>query len=711
MKKLVILESPGKAATVGKYLGKEYKVVACKGHLRDLPKSTLGVDIENSFTPKYIPIKGREKIIKEIKESASSADAVLLATDPDREGEAIAWHIASLLNLPDAEKNRVTFNEITSKAVTAGIKNPRTIDTDLVDAYQARRVLDRIVGYKLSPLLWKKIRRGLSAGRVQSVVTRLVVDRENEIRAFVPKEYWRADLIVSPEKKPDAEFEAHFYGNAETGKKAELPDAQSADAVEAAVKGQTPVLAAIKRDTKARAPFPPYITSTLQQDASRRLGYSSKRTMKLAQDLYEGMNIAGRGKIGLITYMRTDSLRLSDEIVEEARGYIRGRFGGEYLPKTRRVYKTKKSAQDAHEAIRPTSVELTPDVVKDSLLSDHYRLYKMIWERFIACQMVNALYDTVTLDITCGGYLFKASGRTLKFAGFTALYGEANEEEAEEGALPELTEGDVLLNRGLKKTQLFTQPPARYTEATLIRAMEEKSIGRPSTYAPTISTITEREYVEKEGKALKPTELGEVVTELMVDKFGEIIDVEFTARMEESLDDIAEGRRNWRDVVADFYKDFDAELQKAETELADVRIKVPDKETDVSCPNCGAKMVIKNGRFGKFLACPRYPECKTALPMAQETPGICPKCGARVMERKSAKGYKYYACEKNPACGFMTWDKPLEEKCPNCGKPLFRRYTREERKVYCAFEGCGYRREYKPRGKAKQTASGRPNEK
>jgi len=711
LSKLVIVESPGKAATIGKYLGKGYRVMASMGHLRDLPKSTLGVDIEHDFEPKYIAIKGREKMIKEIKDAAAAADGVILATDPDREGEAISWHIAALLDLPTGVKNRVTFNEITHKAITAGIKKPRTIDTSLVDAYQARRVLDRIVGYKLSPLLWKKIRRGLSAGRVQSVVTRLVVDRENEIRAFVPKEYWHVDLTVAPEKKPASEFIAHFYGDAATGKKVELPDAAAADNVVKTVDGKTPVLAAIKRDTKARTPFPPFITSTLQQDASRRLGFTSKKTMKLAQDLYEGFNIEGRGSVGLITYMRTDSLRLSDEIVDSARDYIRDKFGANYIPASRRAYRAKKGAQDAHEAIRPTSVELAPDIVKRSIPNDHYKLYKIIWERFIACQMANAIYDTATLDVVCGGYLFKASGRTLKFPGFIALYGEVRDDDDEEGALPELTEGDTLLNRGLEKTQLFTQPPARYTEATLIKAMEEKNIGRPSTYAPTIGTITDREYVEKEGKVLKPTDLGEVVTGLMLEKFEDIIDVEFTARMEKNLDGIADGNEKWRKVVEDFYSGFDAELKKAEIELAEVRIKVPDKETDVLCPNCGAKMVIKNGRFGKFLACPRYPECKTALPMAQETPGICPRCGARVMERKSSKGNKYYACEKSPACGFMTWDKPLAEKCPSCGKPLFRRYTREEKKVYCAFEGCGYEREYKPRGKARQTASGTPDEK
>ena len=713
MAKLVIVESPAKAKSISKYLGRGYEVVASMGHLRDLPKSTLGVDVDNDFEPRYIPIRGKDKTIKEIKAKVAKASAVYLATDPDREGEAISWHLAALLNIDLTEKNRVTFNEITKNAVVAGIKNTRTVDLNLVDAYQARRVLDRIVGYKLSPLLWKKVKKGLSAGRVQSVVTKLVVDRENEIRAFVPEEYWIVDLVCAPAERPEQEFTAHYFGHVDSAKKEELHTREDAEEVLRAVEANPPKLLAQRKKERLRNPSPPFITSTLQQEASRRFSFGSKKTMKLAQDLYEGQNITDMGLTGLITYMRTDSLRLSDEIVEDARSYIGERFGQAYLPATKRVYKTNKNAQDAHEAIRPTHVELTPEAVRGDLQPDHWRLYKLIWERFIACQMSSAVYDTVALDIVTGDRLFRANGKTLKFPGFTALYEDTVEEapkgEDAEGSLPTLADDEALVKKNVDPGQKFTQPPARYTEASLIRAMEEKNIGRPSTYSPTISTITDREYVVRDGKALKPTELGEVVTQLMVDKFSDIMDVGFTAHMEEQLDDVSEGKAAWRGIIRDFYTGFADEMSRAETELEGVDMKVPDPVTDVVCELCGRNMVVKTGRFGKFLACPGYPECKFTKPLAQETPGICPRCGCRVVERKSKKGNKFYACEKSAACGFMTWDKPLAEPCPKCGKPLFRRYTREEKKIYCAMDNCDYEREYKPRGRAKQTESGDPD--
>ncbi|MBR5520242.1 MAG: type I DNA topoisomerase [Clostridia bacterium] len=713
MAKLVIVESPAKAKSIGKYLGRGYEVVASMGHLRDLPKSTLGVDVDNDFQPRYIPIRGKDKTIKEIKAKVAKASHVYLATDPDREGEAISWHLAALLNLDLTEKNRVTFNEITKNAVTAGIKNTRTVDLNLVDAYQARRVLDRIVGYKLSPLLWKKVKKGLSAGRVQSVVTKLVVDRENEIRAFVPEEYWTIDMICAPAEAPNREFVAHYFGTIAAGKKEEVHSKDEADAILAAAETSTPKLLAQRKKDRLRNPSPPFITSTLQQEASRRFSFGSKKTMKLAQDLYEGQNISGLGLTGLITYMRTDSLRLSDEITEAARTYIPERFGNDYVPSAKRVFKTNKNAQDAHEAIRPTHVELTPEAVKADLPTDHWKLYKLIWERFIACQMSAAIYDTVALDIGVADYLFRANGNTLKFAGFTALYEDTVEEkdnEEAEGALPKLADDEALVKKSVTPNQKFTQPPPRYTEASLIRAMEEKNIGRPSTYSPTISTITDREYVARDGKALYPTQLGEVVTGLMVDKFADIMDVGFSANMEESLDGIGEGKTEWKGVIRTFYQGFADELAKAEKDLEGVDMKVPDPVTDVICENCGRNMVVKSGRFGKFLACPGYPECKFTKPLAQETPGICPKCGNKILERKSKNGNKYYACEKNPACGFMTWDKPLAELCPKCGKPLYRRYTREEKKIYCAIAPCDYEREYRPRGKARQTESGAPEE-
>ena len=575
MTKVVIVESPTKAKSIKKYLGRGYDVIASTGHLRDLPKSTFGVDVENNFEPKYINIKGKDKTIKEIKAHAAKADLVLLATDPDREGEAISWHLAKLLGLDPMAKNRVTFNEITKKAVVEGINNVREIDIDLVNAYQARRVLDRIVGYKLSPLLWKKIRRGLSAGRVQSVVTRLVVDRENEIRAFVPEEYWNVELKTAAAAAPEREFTAKLIGY-EDGTKFTPSNAEETQKVVAATQNATPVLASLQKKVRQQNPAPPFITSTLQQEASRKLFFSAKKTMKIAQNLYEGMNVPELGLTGLITYMRTDSQRLSDDIVAQARDYIANNYGKDFLPASPRVYKTKASAQDAHEAIRPTHVELTPESLRDTLDADHFKLYKLIWDRFIACQMTSALYDTVAADIHCGGWLFRATGRTLKFPGYSVLYVEGTDSESEnDSALPPMNDGEALLNKGISTAQKFTQPPARYNEASLIRAMEEKNIGRPSTYAPTVSTILDREYVEHEGRALKPTALGEIVNSLMVERFTDIINVGFTAQMEENLDEVEKGHADWRAVVGDMYKGFSAELEAAEKDLDGVKLAVP----------------------------------------------------------------------------------------------------------------------------------------
>ncbi|MBR4942154.1 MAG: type I DNA topoisomerase [Clostridia bacterium] len=710
MTKVVIVESPTKAKSIKKYLGRGYDVIASTGHLRDLPKSTFGVDVENNFEPKYINIKGKDKTIKEIKSHAAKADMVFLATDPDREGEAISWHLAKILGLDPTAKNRVTFNEITKKAVVEGINNVRQIDIDLVNAYQARRVLDRIVGYKLSPLLWKKIRRGLSAGRVQSVVTRLVVDRENEIRAFVPEEYWNIELKTATASDPDREFAARLIGRPDGTKFVPACEDESRQVVSDASSAE-PELVSLQKKVRQQNPAPPFITSTLQQEASRKLLFSAKKTMKIAQNLYEGMNVPELGLTGLITYMRTDSQRLSEDIVASARDYIAANYGPAYLPTAPKVYKTKAGAQDAHEAIRPTHVELTPDVLRDTLDSDHYKLYKLIWDRFIACQMTSALYDTVAADIVCGGWLFRANGRTLKFPGYSILYVEGTDSESEnDTALPPMADGEKLLNRGLNSAQKFTQPPARYNEASLIRAMEEKNIGRPSTYAPTVSTILDREYVEHEGRALKPTALGEIVNSLMVEKFTDIINVGFTAQMEESLDSVESGDADWREVVGNMYKGFSSELAAAEKELDGVKLSVPDTVSDQTCDICGRNLVVKSGRFGKFLACPGYPECKFTKPMSKETPGSCPVCGGKMLELRSKKNNKFFACEKRKDCGYMTWDVPLAELCPDCGSSLFRRYTKEEKCIRCAKEGCGYSREYKPSGRSKPTETGTPTE-
>jgi len=693
---LVIVESPAKAKTIQKYLGKGYEVIASMGHIRDLPKSKLGVDVDNDFEPIYVDIKGKEDLIKELKKKAKKSDAVYLATDPDREGEAISWHLAQMLGVDMTKENRVTFNEITKTGVKYGMEHPRVIDTKLVDAQQARRILDRIVGYKISPFLWRKVRRGLSAGRVQSVAMRIIMDREEEIRKFQQQEYWSIDAKLAAKGYARKPFPAKLYSV--DGKKLELtsiPNEERAREIVAMLDNAEYLVGTVKKGVRRKSPSPPFITSTLQQEASRRLGYQSRRTMKVAQELYEGVELEDAGATGLITYMRTDSLRISDEAAQQAEDYIVGKYGKDYLPSTRRVFKSKKNAQDAHEAIRPSDPALTPDSIKKSLSAEQYKLYKLIWERFIASQMANALLDTVAVDINAANCVFKASGFTVRFDGFTVLYEDTKESEEEgSAALPPLEEGALLNLKELAPNQHFTQPPARYTEASLIKTLEENGIGRPSTYAPTITTILGRNYVEREGKALKPTALGEVTTKLMEEQFSNIVDVTFTANMEKGLDEVEEGHASYVDTLRDFYGPFIETLEQAEKNMDGTRIKVPDEETDVVCELCGRKMVIKTGRFGKFLACPGFPECRNTKKIVKETGGICPVCGGKVLAKKSKNGKGYYGCEHNPQCQFMTWDKPLEEKCPKCGAALFQK-TGRGALIHCLKEGCDYSRPVK----------------
>ncbi|MGE4548455.1 MAG: type I DNA topoisomerase [Intestinibacillus sp.] len=693
MSKLVIVESPAKAKTIGKYLGTDYVVKASMGHLRDLPKKKMGVDIEHDFKPQYIPIEGKDKIIDELRGAADDCDFVYLATDPDREGEAISWHLKELLMLGDSRSQRVTFNEITKNAVQYGISHPRDIDLDLVDAQQARRILDRIVGYQLSPFLWRKVKRGLSAGRVQSVATRLVVDRENEIRAFQPEEYWTIEAMLLT--AADGAFAARFYGD--PSGKVELTNEEQTQQIVAAVTGKPFTVGTVKRGKKKKSAAPPFITSTLQQEASRKLNMTPRRTMSVAQELYEGIEIEGLGLTGLITYMRTDSLRLADEATASAAAFIRAKYGESYYPGSPRVFKTKGAAQDAHEAIRPSNVELEPEQIRSSLTPDQYKLYKLIWSRFVACQMADAILDTVSADILCADYVFRASGYTVAFPGFTAVYVESTDDEKDKKdgagkALPPFGEGDALTAEKIEPAQHFTQPPARYTEASLIRAMEERGIGRPSTYAPTISTILDRDYVVKENKALRPTPLGEGVTGLLVDKFESVADYEFTANMEHELDAVEEGKLNYIALLRKFYAGFEAALKQAEIALEGQRVKIEDEVTDVVCDKCGRNMVIKSGRFGKFLACPGYPECTNTKPITEDTGAACPVCGAKVVKKKSARGYVYYSCDKYPECSFITWDKPLKTQCPNCDSSLFRHTDRDSKEVrdVCLREGCGH---------------------
>lgn len=727
---LVIVESPAKAKTIEKYLGKDYKVRASMGHLRDLPKSTMGIDLE-TFEPKYIPVRDRADIIKELKNESKKADMVYLATDPDREGEAISWHLKELLGLQEEKARRVTFNEITKKVVTDSIRNPRDIDENLVDAQQARRVLDRIVGYELSPMLWKTIKYGLSAGRVQSVAVRMVVDREEEIKNFQKEEYWLLDAHL--ESADGTRFTARYFGEEGAEKRQTLKSREEVDKVLEAVEKDSFVVRSIKKTDKSKTPAPPFITSTLQQEASRRLNMTPKRTMMIAQQLYEGVEITGRGSIGLITYMRTDSLRLSDEALRAAAEYIRGHFGDAYCPSKPRTFRTRAGAQDAHEAIRPTDVFLSPDVVRKDLTKDQYALYRLIWGRFTACQMANAIYDSVTIDAVAGGYDFRANCSEIRFKGYTAVYEEAKDEESSEpeSPLPAVQTGEALKLHKMNADQQFTQPPSRYTEATLIRAMEEKGIGRPSTYATTVSTISSHDYVIKEGKYLMPTPLGETVTAFLKEHFPDIVDLGFTSDMEENLDSIEAGNQKWKSVIKDFYGEFSGEMEKAAKETEGVRIKVPDVATDEICELCGANLVKKKGRFGYFLACPNFPECTFTKPIVIEMPGCCPKCGGKILKKASRNGNAYYSCQENkvecmyrvnekpendtcPKCGkkviestdtegkkfwacednfvrkcdFITWDVPTKDFCPVCGKTLFKRSGRGQNKTFCENPSC-----------------------
>lgn len=684
---LVIVESPAKAKTIGRFLGKDYKIVASVGHVRDLPKSQMGVDIENNFEPKYITIRGKGDVINKLKKEAKASGKIFLATDPDREGEAISWHLAALLNIPQDENCRITFNEITKNAVKNAIKQPRRIDMNLVDAQQARRVLDRIVGYKISPFLWRNVKKGLSAGRVQSVAARLVVEREEEIESFIPEEYWTITSTLG-DKSQKSWFQAKFFGT--EAEKIELKNENMVNDIMNSIKDKEFIVSKIKSAEKKKTPAPPFTTSTLQQEASRKLGFATKKTMMIAQQLYEGVEIKGYGPVGLVTYIRTDSLRISDEAQSEALKYIKQTYGDEYLPEQKRVYKNKSSAQDAHEAIRPSHMEFEPDKVKDSLTNDQYKLYKLIWNRFIASQMQSALFDTLNVDILAGQYLFKAGGSKLKFPGFMAVYSESRDEDTEEEQyiLPGLEEGKELEVKKIEPKQHFTQPPQRYTEASLVKALEEKGIGRPSTYAPTITTILARGYVQKDKKFLVPTELGRIVTDIMKKHFSEIVDVQFTAQMEEQLDKIEEGNKFWVDVLKDFYERFSQYLKKAENEIG--KVELPVEESDVVCEKCGRNMVVKLGRYGKFLACPGFPECRNTKPIREETGAKCPKCGGEIIVKKSKKGKTYYICENNPSCDFMTWDKPTEIKCPKCGKNMVVKYQQRKAVYKCMDSSCGY---------------------
>ena len=688
MPKLVIVESPAKAKTISKYLGRGYKVTASMGHVRDLPASQLGIDVDNGFAPKYITIKGKQKLVKELKAEAKKCDGVLLATDPDREGEAISWHLANILGLDPAAPNRVTFDEITKKGVKEGMAHPRAINIDLFNAQQARRELDRLVGYKLSPFLWRKVRRGLSAGRVQSVAVRLIRDRELEIENFKPDEYWNIDAALYPQSNSKNGFTARLAATAD-GKKLTVTNKEQADTIVAALDGKSYTISKLEKGKRRRQPAPPFITSTLQQDASRAFGFSATRTMRAAQTLYEGMDIAGHGTVGLITYMRTDSLRIAAEASAAAKQFIAGRWGDNYVCNTQRKWKSRSAtaAQDAHEAIRPSMPELTPDEVEQSISGDTAKLYRLIWSRFMASQMADCIQDTVSVSITAGDYLFRASGFRVSFDGFTALYEESTDDkQKKETALPPLEEGQTLKLRSLTADQKFTQPPPLYTEATLIHALEENGIGRPSTYAPIITTIVDRGYVEKDQKKLKTTPLGQAVNTVMMEQFPNIVDVKFSADMEKKLDIIEAGKADWVQTIDDFYKGFAKSLEDAEKNMEGKRVKVEDIPTDEICEKCGRPMVIKSGRYGKFVACSGFPECRNVHPLVKDTGGICPECGGHMLVRKSAKGRIYYGCSNYPKCNFMTWDEPVPEKCPQCGQTLFKK----KGQLYCAKEGCGF---------------------
>ena len=744
MVNLVIMESPTKASTVKSYLGSSYKVVASKGHIRDLPKSTLGIDVDNNFEAHYINIRGKGDLIKELKKEVKNADRIYLATDPDREGEAIAWHLITALAIPPEKANRVTFNSVTKAVVKEGIKHPRQIDMDIVNAQQARRILDRIVGYKLSPFLWKTVKSGLSAGRVQSVSTKIIVDRENEIRAFVPEEYWTIEAVLLT--KDGKKVKTKLYGLASDGNKLSIGNEEEAKKVFDAVNGKDFAVSDIKLGKKLKNPSPPFTTSTLQQEASRKLNYQSQRTMKIAQELYEGMNLGSEfgGVQGLITYMRTDSMRISDEARDAAKTFITEKYGEEYYPKTPRVYKSKgNNVQDAHEAIRPSNLNLEPAAIKKALTTEQYKLYKLIWDRFIASQMQSAELSTVQTDFNCEGYIFRTSGYTVKFPGYMALYEESTDDkntDDENVKLPEMKVGDILASESVTPVQHFTEPPARYNDATLVKYLEEKGIGRPSTYATIITTIISRGYVKREGKQLVPTPLGEVTTELMCENFPDIVDCKFTAYMESQLDDIESGKTTMLDVISEFYKNFSVELETAFKNVADRDIELPVEETDIICEHCGSRMIVKNGRFGKFAACPNYPACKNTKPLAKTGDGLvekkaektdmkcelcgadmilrtgrygsfyacsrypeckftkqkvkslgvkCPECGSDIVTKYGKNKTVFYSCSRYPECKFSSWDMPTNEKCPKCGGMLYRKKGKNQ--LICKTEGCGYK--------------------
>ncbi|MDR1467528.1 MAG: type I DNA topoisomerase [Oscillospiraceae bacterium] len=687
MSKLVIVESPAKAKTITKYLGKNYKVVASMGHIRDLSEKRLSVDVKNSFKPKYEIMKSKEKYVEELIKYAKKSECVFLATDPDREGEAISWHIACVLGLDCDEKNRIAFNEITKNGVKYGMNNPRVIDKNLVNAQQTRRILDRLVGYKLSPFLSSKIRKGLSAGRVQSVAVRIIVDREKSIKDFIPEEYWTIDANFFSKSNPQV-FDAAFYGDKKA--KIKITNEEQAKKILEIIKKSDYIVDKVKKGSRKRSPSPPFITSTLQQEASRKLSFSPKRTMKVAQELYEGVETENMGLVGLITYMRTDSLRISNESIADAIDCIKIKWGEKYLPPKIRIFKSRANAQDAHEAIRPTMPKLCPEDVKKHLTSDQFKLYTLIWKKFIACQMADCIHSTTQAQILAKNYIFKASGFFVKFNGFTILYEESDDEKDKKSKqLPPLEEGEVLKLKKIKPNQHFTEPPSRFTEASLIKALEEEGIGRPSTYAATISTILAREYVILEQKQLKPTELGEITTGLMKEKFSNIVNLKFTAQMENDLDTVENGKQEWVKILEDFYGNFEDDLIKAKEEMKDVKIFLKEDETDIICEVCGRKMVVKRGRFGKFIACPGYPECKNIKKFIDKTGAECPKCNGEVIVKKTKKGRTFYGCDKYPQCNFISWDEPSKEKCPKCSKTLLKK-NNKEKTLYCITENCDY---------------------
>ena len=685
--KLVIVESPAKARTISKFLGRSYKVEASQGHVRDLPKSQLGVDVEHDFEPKYITIRGRGEVLERIRKEAKGAKSIILATDPDREGEAISWHLATILGIDPESACRVEFNEITEKTVKNAIKEPRAVNMQLVNAQQARRLLDRLVGYKISPLLWVKIKKGLSAGRVQSVATRMVVDREQEIEQFEPEEYWYVDAQLRAGGK---QLQARLISL--DGERVTLSDAEQANEAKACVEKGGFVIRSVKRGERRKHPAAPFTTSNLQQEASRKLGFTTAKTMQVAQQLYEGVDIEGRGTLGLISYIRTDSVRLSDEAVAAAREMIAERYGEQFVPEKPNVYKGRKSAQDAHEAIRPTNLELRPEDIKASLTKDQYNLYRLVYLRFVACQMADALYETQQIEITSdSGVVLRSSAERIKFAGFTAVYEEGtddvpNQDEHGSSLMADVSEGDHAELLSDEATQHFTQAPARYTEASLVRALEEKGIGRPSTYAPTISTILARGYVMREKKQLFPTELGIMITDMMKEYFADIVDIAFTAGMEEQLDEVEEGKLDWHKVLSDFYGPFEKTLENAEAKIEKVEIK--DEVSDVPCDKCGAMMVYKLGRYGRFLACPNFPDCRNTKAIQIEIDAPCPKCGGKLLQKTSRKGRKFYGCERYPECDFVSWEMPVREKCPKCGSYMTLSRTKKGDFYVCANETC-----------------------